>query len=279
MTRSLSLLVSMFVLGSGAAVGQITQPCTEIIWQPFQTYTVKSALHHRTHIILPEPIQGKPVPGSPQLWDVVGENVHLFIKPKNFGNVEGGQTTVTAVSTSNRSYDFIVKRVKKGADICIRIVEDSFSGFESSNGSQTQGWRYKEERQNEQLRQQLSYTKKQVRAERQKGRERTLDALHEYRNNIYTRYRWKGGSKRFNTNEISDIWDDGRWTYIRLEQDNKGLMQVTAVVDGKEELLQYDYDASRQIYTMAGLYPKFTLRYSRSKITVTRLDDDTNGAY
>ena len=56
-------------------------------------------------------------------------------------------------------------------------------------------------------------------------------------------------------------------------------MQVTAVVDGKEELLQYDYDASRQIYTMAGLYPKFTLRYSRSKITVTRLDDDTNGAY
>ena len=32
--------------------------CREIQWQPYQVYSVKSSLHQRTHIILPEPIQG-----------------------------------------------------------------------------------------------------------------------------------------------------------------------------------------------------------------------------
>ncbi len=130
--------------------------CREIQWQPYQVYSVKSSLHQRTHIILPEPIQGFPVPGNPQLWDVDGENIHLFIKPKNFGNNEGRKTTVTVISTSNNSYDFTIERVKTGADICIRIVQDNMN----VTGGQ-QGWKTQVERQNAELSRQISLMKLQ----------------------------------------------------------------------------------------------------------------------
>lgn len=249
-------------------------PCTEISWQPYQTYTIRSALHQRTHIILPEPIQGVPVPGSPQLWDVDGEHVHLFVKPKNFGNKEGGTTTVTAVSTTNTSYDFIVKRVTSKPDVCVRIVVDR-----QRPAGMSMGWQDSVERDNATLQRRLDFEKKKVAAQKVKTKEQVMDTLHAYRGQIYTRYSWKGGRSAFNANDITDVWDDGRWTYVRLNTDNKGLMQVTAKVNGKEELVHYDYDSDKLMYQLAGLYPEFMLRYDRAKVTVKREDSETAGAY
>lgn len=263
---------TLLVVGSAHAAD--VQPCREIQWQPYQLYTVTASLHQRTHIILPEPIQGKPVPGSPQLWDVDGENIHLFIKPKNFGNNEGGTTTVTAVSKSNTSYDFLVKRVKTGADICVRIVAE-----QGIDGGELMGWESRVERENGALRNQLSFQRKQVQAAQAAGEQATLDALHAYRKQIYTRYSWKGGKSFFNESNVTDVWDDGRWTYVRINTDNKGLMQITAIVQDKEELIEYDYDSDQLVYQLAGLYPEFVLRYNKAKITVTRQDSATSGAY
>ncbi len=250
-------------------------PCRVVQWQPYQLYTISAALHQRTHIILPEPIQGKPVPGSPALWDVDGENIHLFIKPKNFGNAEGGTTTVTAVSVSNTSYDFLVKRTKGGdADVCVRIVAEN-----GIDGGERMGWESKVERENSSLRNQVAFQRKQVLAQKAKGDQSTLDALHAYRSQIYTRYSWEGGESFFNESNITDVWDDGRWTYVRINTDNKGLMQVTAVVQGEEEFIEYDYNSDQLVYQLAGLYPEFLLRYKDSSITVTRQDSATSGAY
>ena len=270
--RLFSALLFLVLVNSASAAD--VQPCREIHWQPYQLYTVTASLHQRTHIILPEPIQGKPVPGSPQLWDIDGENIHLFIKPKNFGNNEGGQTTVTAVSTSNTSYDFVVKRVKDNADVCVRIVQDG-----GIDGGQPNGWQSKLERENFSLRSQINFQRQQVQAERSKGEQATLDALHAYRSQIYTRYEWKGGKSFFNESNVTDVWDDGRWTYVRINTDNKGLMQVTAIVQDKEELIEYDYNSDQRVYQLAGLYPEFVLRYNKAEITVERQDSATSGAY
>jgi type IV secretory pathway VirB9-like protein len=268
MKHSIHLAMAALLLaGSGSVMASKVSPCKEIHWEPYQVYTVKSSLHQRTHIILPEPIQGVPVPGNPVLWDVDGENIHLFIKPKNFGNAEGGNTTVTAVAVSNNSYDFSVTRVKHNPDICIRIVKESAMPM-----GQKQGWMTPEQRVNRGLEAENMALKQQlVQAQAQKN-VAVENALMAYRSNVFTGYEWKGGKGFFAGNSVSDVWDDGRFTFVRLTQPGKGIMTVTAVVNGKEEMADYKWDPATQVYMITGLYPSFIMRYDESEITITRVD-------
>lgn len=268
-----AVAIALIFSGVHAAASDVA-PCREINWQPYHLYKITAALHQRTHVILPEPIQGQPVPGSPQLWDVDGEDIHLFIKPQNFGNAEGRTTTVSAISQSNTSYDFLVERVSSDADVCVHIVREKGLG-----SGEPMGWRSTIERDYGALRSQLDFQKGQAKAANQNAKQATLDALHAYRNQIYTRYEWNGRKRFFNQSVVTDVWDDGRWTYIRIKSDNKGLMQVTAMVQGKEELIDYGYDSDQRVYQLAGIYPELLLRYNRAKIRVKRKDAVTSGSY
>ncbi len=255
----------LMFLGSGFATASDYGVCKEIQWQPYQTYTIRAALHQRVHVILPEPIQGDPVPGSPQLWDIDGENIHLFIKPKNLGNREGGVTTVTAISKLNTSFDFKVIRVKSNPDICIRIVKEGGA----SNGK-IQGWATPEERVNVALESELRMANAKLIQSKKDQVLMVEDSLMAYRSNIFTGYTWSSGGAFFGGNDVSDVWDDGRFTYVRLTEPNKGILTVTAVVNEKEEMADYKYEPSTHIYMITGLFPSFILRYDDSAITVTR---------
>jgi type IV secretory pathway VirB9-like protein len=268
--KALNILSLGFLclINSAAMASTVVSACKEIQWEPYQVYSVSSSLHQRTHIILPEPIQGVPVPGNPQLWDVDGENVHLFIKPKNLGNKEGGNTTVTAISTTNNSYDFTVRRVKNNPDICIRIVRENFKPM-----GEKQGWAYPEQRINVALEQEISTLKTRLQdTEASKGRA-VEDALMAYRSNVFTGYKWSGGGGFYGGDGISDIWDDGRFIFVRPVNPNNGLLAVTAMVNGKEEMADYKWDPSAKLYMITGLYPEFVMRDDGSTITVTRASE------
>lgn len=249
------------------------QSCRVIKWQPNEVYAIKSALHQRTHIILPEPIQGNPVPGNPQLWDVDGENVHLFIKPKNYGNNEGGKTTVTAISVTNNSYDFVVSRVKRNPDICVKIEMDNTFRKGANGATAKQGWATAVERENKLLQTQLMMARNQATTERAKLKDMVNQAINKYKSNVYTGYQWSGSGGFLGTDQVSDVWDDGRFTYIRLRNSNKGLMQIIGKIDGKDEVVDYDYDSNTRLYTVAGLFSQFVMKYEDSKLTVTREDN------
>jgi type IV secretory pathway VirB9-like protein len=87
---------------------------------------------------------------------------------------------------------------------------------------------------------------------------------------IYARYEWK--------EPVTDVYDDGRFTYIRFKKDNRGLLAVTAEIDDKMEMVQYELD-SENVYSVAGIFPKFILKYGQTKVTVTRKDNLSNGVY
>lgn len=260
--KKLALLLILLVASNAVIAGKShVSACKVIHWQPYQVYTINSSLHQRTHIILPEPIQGVPVPGNPQLWDVDGENIHLFIKPQNFGNNEGGKTTVTAISTSNNSYDFVVNRVKRGADVCVRIVQDNSMAL-----GKKQGWKTQQEREKENLEFQLSALKQQMLIEKQANVAKVDNSLQKYKANIYTGYDWDNSL-------VSDVWDDGRFTYIRIKNAKKGLLQISSVVDSEPELIDYDYDSATHLYTVSGLFNELALKYDEYEITIEREDD------
>ncbi|WP_169697914.1 TrbG/VirB9 family P-type conjugative transfer protein [Methylophaga nitratireducenticrescens] len=272
-----SMLLAAPILASGAAsnvaLADGVSACRTIQWQPYEVYHIKSSLHQRTHVILPEPIQGTPVPGNPQLWDIDGENIHLFVKPKNYGNQEGERTTVTAISTTNTSYDFLVTRVKSGADVCVRIVQDNFQPEGKKHG-----WKTQVERENEHLETELAMMRNSIAAERGQLNERVLAGINKYKTNIYTGYKWNGSGGFLGDNSVSDVWDDGRFTYVRLRSSAKGIMQITAMVDGKEEVVDYDFDSNNNLFTISGLFPEFIMRYDDAQMTITREDSATHGS-
>lgn len=282
--RDLMKMVCLLALWPSTAwAGSGVEPCKEISWTPNNVYTVRSQLHVATHIILPEPMQGQPVAGNATLWAVNGENVHLFIKPKTKDEAEGNHTSVSVISSNNTSFDFFIQRVTSQPDMCIKIVKDATSQF--GEGRQ-QGWMTPQQQDAEQLAGQLSAAhhtaatyQQQIVTVKQEAQQQLLRTLADYRMHIYTGYTWdEGGSSFFGGKYISDVYDDGRFTFIRVTHDNKGVLQMSATIDGQEEMIEYAYDASRKIYTISGIYPGFVMRYDEWEIDVKRRDASTGGA-
>lgn len=282
--RTLWAMVCLGILGSAPTwAGTGVEPCKEISWVPDNVYAVRSQLHVATHIILPEPMQGKPVAGNATLWAVNGENVHLFIKPKTKEASEGTQTSVSVISRDNTSFDFFVERVSHTPDVCIKIVKD-FST--PSVGGSLNGWKTPQQQDAEHLAGQLRAAqqtaaryRQQIEEVKASSQQQLLNTLAEYRMHIYTGYSWEdGGSSFFGEAYISDVYDDGRFTYIRVTHDNKAILQISATIDGQEEMLEYAYDEGRKMYTIAGIFPAFVMRYDDSDIDVKRRDGRTAGA-
>ncbi len=277
-------LCGVLVCVSSAWSKMDVAPCKEISWTPNNVYTVHSQLHVATHIILPEPMQGKPVAGNATLWAVNGENVHLFIKPKTLGEKEGAQTSVSVIGEDNTSFDFFIQRVARNPDICIKIVKEGAPNFQDLTASQ--GWQTPQQQNAQQLTAQLTAAQQMASRHQQQlakvkvsSQQQILQTLADYRTHIYTGYVWEdGGSDFFGDDVISDVYDDGRFTFIRVTHDNKGLLQISATIEGEEEMLEYDYDEARRIYTIAGIFPAFVMRYDESEIEVKRRDGRTKGA-
>lgn len=243
--------------------------CERVTWVEGQYYEINAGIHNYTHVILPEPMQGKPVGGSPELWDVTGENVHLFVKPYNYGNKEGGVTTVTVVSDTNNSYDFVFKRVAPSkATPCVLITSKN-----TTPAGNKQGWIQPEDRKMQELKQRLHQLQGQLEQTSIDSDVKALDVLTNYRANIYTGYEWSSKGKAADDKMIADVYDDGRFTIIRLNYDNKGLPQVRGKLDSKDEFIEYSYDSDQMIYTVPGLYPELVLTYNDSEIIVNRKAD------
>lgn len=241
--------------------------CSTIQWQPNRVYVLRAQLHHAVHVILPEPMNGKPVWGNPDLWTVDGQSTHVFVKPTNADNAEGASTSLAIVGQSNTSYDFRVHRVQGASDECVYIKKDG-----ALIGADTD-WHTQEEKRVAELKKQVEILQKQLTDGREAAQQQASTAVDEYRGRVFTGYEWGKGKGFMGKGVISDVWDDGRFTFIRITQDNKGLMQVTAGVDGRDEFIEYDYDSGKKLYTLAGLYPTLTLHYDKSTIEITRRNE------
>lgn len=260
-------LAAGVAVASTAVAGKPAGACKRVKWVEGQYFEVHASVHSYTHIILPEPVMGEPMYGSPELWDVKAENVHLFVKPYNYGNKEGAVTSVTVISDTNNSYDFVVKRAKPGkATPCVMMTADMQRHTGMNNG-----WLRPEDRKVHALKQQVQLYEKQLAQADVNSEAKALDALDKYRANVFTGYTWKGKSGGFvDSDIIDDVFDDGRFTVIRLKNDNKGMLQLKASINGSEEFVEYDYNADQKLYTVAGLYPKLILTYDETEIVITR---------
>ena len=264
--RVLIVLLMVFSM-NGHAEGE---QCRLVNHEPHKFVRIKSRLHHGTHIELPEILIARPVTGNRDLWDVEGENRHIFVKPNDAGTEEGSSTTITAVSRNNRAYHFLVERSDDDFDLCVVIIHDgeflpegAFSGFARRADEHTALYR-----------EQLDALQLRLDEEQQNAAGRVSAALDEYRMQLFTGYHWKGGRSPYGKDLVSDVYDDGRFTYIRVRHNLEGAMSLFADNNGREQFIEYRYDENRRIYVVTGIFNRIYMKAdARTQIVISRRSD------
>ncbi|MEO8965424.1 MAG: TrbG/VirB9 family P-type conjugative transfer protein [Gammaproteobacteria bacterium] len=237
---------------------KIAQQCQMIHWIGNRVYTIKGSMNMATHFVFPEPSVDVIV-GNKDLWVEEHKLNHVFVKP-NTNKSDGSVSTLTYIGESNTSYEFILKRVPDSEAVPCVIVDRNGSMLNSGSWNRYQN-RDKEIIQA--LSSQFEREKTQIIKQQQ-------NALDKYRGTIYTSYKWREAGGWFGHNFVSDVYDDGRWTYIRVNSDNKGVMSICGCVEGKNVVLQFSYDETTKMYRVSGIYPKLTLAYGKDSVVIER---------
>ena len=225
---STALLVSSFAASGMALADQ----CRIVNWKENLVLRVNSALYLGTRVQLPDGLQivtSEPK-NSNLLWDVDGAANQILIRPTSAE--AGGERTMATVFMSNgKALDIEATRVPaSGNQACVIIRGSRGDILSSSDRSAMNSYSAMGVQSANQMRSELNEMAMNAESEK---REAVLDALRKYRYHIYTRYNWSTGKGFAGKNIISDVYDDGRFTYLRLSQPKSGLMAVQAEVGGK----------------------------------------------
>jgi type IV secretory pathway VirB9-like protein len=233
--------------------------CRTIHWLGNRVYTLQSHKNMSTHIIFPESAVDVVV-GNKDLWTQEHQLNHVFIKPNTLLS-EGSTSTLSYIGESGNSYEFILSRVEDSndADECVVVTRDG----EMLNTANWQKFQNKDKAIVDYLTIQNEKQKKQIISQQR-------NALDKYRGSIYTGYKWQSTNKWLGQNFVSDVYDDGRWTYIRITDDSKGVMAIYGTLDGKKDVLQFKYDETTKMYRISGIYPQLTLAYGKNCVVITR---------
>jgi type IV secretory pathway VirB9-like protein len=282
MKRVFMLVVITLILSHAPySMARDAGSCKTIHHQPGRVNIIKTALYQGTHITLPAKLLIDPVVGDVGLWNVDGDGHHVMVQP-NSAEPQGKRTTLTLIDKNNVSYDFQLVRVGQSDpfDICVNVENSPpfFQGKKGSGKSPLETYTTPEEARCDQLQDQIKFLTVGIEREKKLKEEKINDILKKYRSFIYTRYSWNAGTGFKGQNLVTDVYDDGRFTFIRMTPDNRGLLVVSAEVDGKKEMIEYVAE-SETIYRISGIYPEFNLRYGNSNVTVSRRDNSNNGVY
>lgn len=259
-----TVLASLAVLAGSAAHADMPRRCKVYNWSPGDIIEVEAQLYKQTHITMPEDALDV-VWGPKNLWTQDSIRSNVFITPTT-KEAEGKETTITVIGSSGNSYEINVTRVDKMVSHCV-IVKAGTGLINKAN------WATHDSAQDARiaaLQQQLARAQADQALAAAEAKRQTSAAVKSYRAALASNYEWTEGQGYFAKTAVESVQDDGRFTYIRLSNDNNGIMSVMAEIDGQQEVIEKVYDASKREYRIAGVYPKFTLRAGKSELTITR---------
>jgi len=273
--------VGVSVLMMVAATSQAAN-CRVIHWKPDTVVQINSAINLGTRVELPADNITDPVRSS-DLWNAEGAANQVMIKPNSLQE-EGKMAVIRAWTADGNAYDIVANRVDDASrnDVCVKITADGMfftPGARAALGQQSsmmaQG-AVAANAQVMQLQQQLTQVRRQAEDDKRKA---VMEALRRFRYHVYTRYSWDQGKGFAAQGIISDVYDDGRFTYIRLHQPNRGLLSVETEVGEKNAIVPTKYDDAYGMYVVSGIYPKFTLKVDDAQINIARADGKTHGEF
>lgn len=242
-----------------------------IVMAPGTRETIQANPNVSTRIQFPGRVTFRQV-STPGLWDSAMEGTSVWIRPTELQAPDvAGMTGLTVFTEGGRTYDFLIGATAGVPPSCVLVVDyptpappaaAQQRGAPAARGGSSQAERL--EAQRRELEQQLSLLRRQV-------IQQAEDRIREFRYSVHTRYAWKAGrGDSDGTNLVTSVYDDGRFTYVRIATSAFGIPSVSGSLDGKDVLLQYEYDDLTGVFTVQGLYDRLRIRIGTHLIDVTR---------
>lgn len=220
-----------------APVAAETQ-CRQVTVAPNSVTTIQAQINHATRITLPDVITrdiagNASTDGGQGLWQVTAIGEHYWIKPSDANSSDGESTSLTLLTASGGVFEFVIQRVNNLVSPCI-VVRDSIAMGGVFGAT----------------------------AALPAAPAADADAA---ASPSFTRYRFKG-------DDVSAVFDDGRYTYVRLSNRPAGLEVPTLRGGDKRhpELIDARYDAETQTYTVTGVHDVLTLVSGRRQVEIRR---------
>lgn len=104
---------------------------------------------------------------------------------------------------------------------------------------------------------------------RRQVEQQARDRIKEFQSSISTRYKWAGDNAD-DRYLVSAVYDDGRFTYVRVSTSAFGLPSLSGLLDGKDTIVQYDYDDLTGVYTIQGLFDRLRLKLGTHAVNIKR---------
>jgi type IV secretory pathway VirB9-like protein len=243
--------------------GEPALSCRTINWKKGDIIRLQAQPYKQVHIALPE--NGIDViMGDKELWALDWINNRIFLKPTSRSS-EGRSTTISAIGQSGNAYEFVVNRIAEAAEVSHCVYINAEGGLLSRAA-----WTKPTDRESE-IATVLGREIANLREQNETAVRAATEGAANARKKVNTAYSWrKDGMNRWGGAEVESVHDDGRFTYVRLKEDNQGLVAVSAEIDGKAQLLEYGYDAPSRTYQISGIFPKLVLRAGEQAMTITR---------
>jgi len=262
-----SLAVATTTAAEYSDLGNVRR-CREYHWKPGDVIPVEATMYRHITITLPE--DGMDVVlGEKELWDMDWSKNIIFAKSLT-PLPQGRIGAITAVGRSGNTYEFEVHRVDRPSVQCVTVKADGsmINHTAWQSGDAQQGSQAREQALTAQIAR-LNVEKAELAKD---GDRKAREAIKMYRSAINTNYKWSNADGWYAAGGdiIESVHDDGRFTYVRLKSDNRGLMTIQAEIDGKKEILESMYDANTRTHKINGIFPKFVMRAGDSELTITR---------
>lgn len=244
--------------------------CRAILLPPGTRETVQAHINVGTRIQFPAAIKTFQV-DTPGLWDVSAKEDSLFVRPKT-GDANAAATGISVFLITGRKYDFVARRSDDIPHRCVLVTEVPADPVAGSNLAALKAARQPPPRSvmkpsdyaQVQAGQQLAEMRRQMEAQ-------ARDRIKEFQYAINTRYAWAGSGKSTDDQNLIDaVYDDGRFTYVRITTSAFGLPAVAGVLGDKDVLLQYSYDDLTGVFTVQGLYDRLRVRLGNHQIDILR---------
>ena len=237
-----------------AALPALASTCQMVNYQSGDVIDVKTSVMLGSRIQLPANLIKPPLVTNGQNWDVEGaiNSNQIMIAPLD--ERKGGESTmVFAYTDDGKVFDIVARRVSnKDNEPCVIIGSRAKFTYAAVQ--------YEPKR--------PKITVPPVKRHFKPEKKIEDDAINKYRKQIFTRYNWS--ENIFSDELISDVYDDGRRTYVRLVKPNQTI-KITATVNGKEITIPVVADKDNStMFNFAGVHSKFVVNQGSTNITVTR---------
>lgn len=254
---------------------------------PFGTRgTIEANINVATRLEFPVTVRRVEV-STPALWDATYAEHSAWVRPKTQVAV-AGQTGLTVFLVNGRTLDFLVNASSTVPPSCVLVVEppQPAAAQPSPASPPQQAPRTPEEAAGDReaaaaraRAASASATRRRASedarlaerfaAMRRQVEQQAMDRIKQFQHSIDTNYTW-GGSGRGDQYLVQAVYDDGRFTYVRIKTDAFGVPAITGRVNGADTLLQYTYDDLTGVFTIQGLFDRLNLSLGTHSIPIRR---------